>query len=60
MNTASMSLCSTVVQSKWSCLDGRLTAFFFFGSTLEIKENLDEIVLSLLVVVCAVLRELLS
>lgn len=33
---------------------------FFFGSALEIKENLDEIVLPLLVVVCAVLRELLS
>lgn len=59
MNALSMNLCSTVVQSKWSCLDGRLTAFFF-GSALEIKENLDEIVLPLLVVVCAVLRELLS
>lgn len=50
-----------MVQSKWSCLDGRLTAFFLlFGSALEIKENLGEIVLPLLVVVCAVLRELLS
>lgn len=37
-----------------------LLPFFFFGSALEIKENLDEIVLPLLVVVCAVLRELLS